>query len=469
MTRSRWSVRSRLITAVLVLVALTLVIVGSVTYFLERNQIHERLETDLRISTEQFAALATDTYASRDVTSLDALLHDTLGHTVPRDNEGAVGFVGSRPAWTQPGGLDLADDQEFMDFLRERVTAMAGQDGEISRHRTAEATYIYAILPLQVGDLGQGSYVVAYDLDDEMSNLDETIRVFAIASIICLGVLALFSWILAGRLLAPVRQLTKTADQISTTDLGARLDVSDDADLGKMAVTFNSMLDRLQGAFSSQMKLLDDAGHELRTPITIIRGHLELMDAEDTAEVEQVRSLAIEELDRMHRLADDLVLLAKAKRPDFVTKKPVDVGPFIDHISDLVETLAPQRCEIEGRVEAIVDMDEQRMTQAMVQLVANASKFSPADSVIRIGAAISAGFLRLWVRDEGVGIAPEHVETIFERFGRIDPSTEGTGLGLTIVAAIAASHGGSVDVQSEVGRGTTMTLEVPMEDTWHTS
>ena len=235
-----------------------------------------------------------------------------------------------------------------------------------------------------------------------------------------------------------------------------------------MAHTFNSMLDTIQGAFSSQLTLLDDAGHELRTPITIVRGHLELMDVTNPDDVAAVRELAIDELDRMHRLADDLVLLAKAERPDFVSRHPVDAGPFIDRLLELLRGIDDHDWQIESRVEAIIDIDEQRMTQAMLQLAANAAKFSPAGSLIRLGVSVDRD-VRLWVTDEGPGIPEDRQEEIFERFGRADSTVEGSGLGLPIVAAIAAAHGGRVEVDSAPGRGSTFTIIIPHEeDEWPT-
>src|SRR5699024_1575767 len=112
--------------------------------------------------------------------------------------------------------------------------------------------------------------------------------------------------------------LRTTAARISDTDLTTRIPVAGNDDISVLATTFNNMLDRLAEAFASQRRLLDDAGHELRTPLTIIRGHLELMDPADAADAAETQELALHELDRMHRLADDLVLLAKSEAPDFI-------------------------------------------------------------------------------------------------------------------------------------------------------
>ena len=460
----RWSVRTRIVAAVVLLTVLTLTVVGVAFYTVQRSQIDDRINQQLSIAIEQFSNEAVTAADSGNFATLDDLLRDVLSHRVPADSEGMIGYVGARPAWTQPGGLDMVADAQFMEALRTRVEAAAEkQDGEVATISTSHSTYRYALMPLDLGDLGSGAYVVAYDYNAELAQLVDTFRIYVIAAVTCLLVLIVFSWLLAGELLKPIRELRATASRISDTDLDSRIEIDTNDDLAEMASTFNSMLDRIQGAFASQLRLLDDAGHELRTPITIVRGHLELLDVNDPSDVSEVRDLAINELDRMHRLADDLVLLAKAERPDFVAARPVDAGPFIDSLLALVQGIDSHEWRLESRVEAIIEIDEQRMTQAMLQLAANASKFSPAGSVIEIGLSVGAE-VRMWVRDRGIGISDEKKDDIFERFGRADSTVEGAGLGLPIVAAIAAAHGGRVEVDTVLGQGSAFTIVIPHEE-----
>ena len=460
----RWSVRTRIVAAVMLLTVLTLTVVGIAFYTVQRSHIEDRINQQLTIAMEEFSAEAVVAYESERFTTLDDLLQDVLSHRVPEESEGMVGYVETRPAWTQPGGLDMVADADLMAQLGERVEVVLElESGEIRTIETDQSTYRYALMPITLGDLGTGAYAVAYDYDAELAQLVDTFQIYVIAAVICLAVLAIFSWLIAGELLKPIRDLRATASQISDTDLDARIEIDTNDDLSEMASTFNSMLDRIQAAFASQLKLLDDAGHELRTPITIVRGHLELLDVNDPEDVSSVRDLAINELDRMHRLADDLVLLAKAERPDFVTVHSVDAGPFIDNLFSLVQGIGDHTWQVESRVEAIVQMDDQRMTQAMVQLAANASKFSPDGTIIRIGLSVGRD-VRIWVKDRGIGISAEKKEQIFERFGRADSTVEGAGLGLPIVAAIASAHGGRVDVDSEPGRGSTFTIVIPHEE-----
>ena len=160
-------------------------------------------------------------------------------------------------------------------------------------------------------------FVAASFVDGERAAVNTTVwdaaAVGAGALLVAIGV----AWLIAGRVLAPVRELEETARSITESDLTHRLVVKGDDELARLAATFNAMLDRVASAFRSQRQFIDDAGHELRTPITVIRGHLELL-GDDPAERAEVRTIMIDELDRMSRMVNDLLLLARAERPDFL-------------------------------------------------------------------------------------------------------------------------------------------------------
>jgi signal transduction histidine kinase len=228
-----------------------------------------------------------------------------------------------------------------------------------------------------------------------------------------------------------------------------------------LAQTFNNMLDRLAEAFGTQRRFVDDAGHELRTPITIVRGHLELMgdDPDDRA---QTIALVIGELDRMDRIVDDLQLLTSARRPDFVQAGPVDLAELTEEIHANATALADRDWRLEAVGEGWFLLDRQRVTQAMMQLASNAARHTPGGP-ISIGSSSTDEGVRLWVRDEGPGIDDATRGRIFERFSRGDGPrhTEGAGLGLAIVKAIAEAHGGSVSVESASGGGSIFTIVLP--------
>jgi two-component system, OmpR family, sensor kinase len=312
-----------------------------------------------------------------------------------------------------------------------------------------------------VGDPASAVLVFVQDRSAEHAELTATYRTYGLVALASLILIGAVGWLVAGRLLSPLRLLGSTARRITDSDLSGRIPVTGHDDVSELTRTVNAMLDRLETAFDSQRELLDDAGHELRTPLTILRGHLELLDPTDAAEVAATRALALDEVDRMHRLVDDLVTLAKAERPDFARPAPVDVGRLIDDVLD--KALGTRRWVIDERTEATARLDSQRITQGLLQLAANAVKFSAPDSTIALGSRVADGRVRLWVRDDGQGVSPEDAERIFERFarGHAGRGVEGSGLGLPIVVAIAEAHGGRILLDSRPGQGSTFTLDLP--------
>ncbi|MGC5615774.1 sensor histidine kinase [Georgenia sp. Z1491] len=465
----RSTVRAKIIRTVLLLTGLTLVVVGSTAVWLERGRAIDSVDATLQRTTQEMAALLSEGEAVSAADGISGAVWTAMSSEVPADNEGAMGFVGTDARWWQPGGLDMGADDELIAAL---TAAVEDGRGTISSVSTSMATYRYAMLPVSIDPEGSppgaptsGAVVIAFDMDAELAPVWASARTYLVVSVVSMLVVGVVAWVVSGRLLSPLRELRSTAERITETDLSGRIQAEGSDDVADLARTVNAMLARLEGSFRSQRRLLDDAGHELRTPITIVRGHLELMNPDDADDARQTRELTISELDRMHRLADDLVMLAKADAPTFVQPGPTDLGPMLDNVLDQIRQLGERRFVIDARLEAEAVVDGQRLTQALIQLAANAVKFSAAGSTVALGSATESGRLHLWVRDEGRGIAPEDQRRIFERFARTnrpgEERTDGSGLGLAIVSAIAEAHGGRVDVASEPGRGSTFVLDLP--------
>jgi signal transduction histidine kinase len=274
---------------------------------------------------------------------------------------------------------------------------------------------------------------------------------------------SLAAWIAAGRVLRPVRLLTAAAREIDDRTWSERIPVEGDDEVAELARTFNDMLDRLEEAFSTQRRFIDDAGHELRTPITIIRGHLELL-GDDAAERRETTALVMDELDRMARIVDDLLVLAKAEQPDFIDRHPLDVAELTEELAAKASALGDRGWRLESLARVVVDADRQRLTQAVMNLARNAAEHTPAGTPVHLGSRADPGEVRLWVRDEGPGIAEADQAWIFERFARGGAGrrrTEGAGLGLAIVRAIAEAHGGRVELESAPGNGSTFAIVLP--------
>lgn len=303
----------------------------------------------------------------------------------------------------------------------------------------------------------------------EADEVNRMARFMLLAAVAVLLLIAAMSWFVAGRILYPVRQVRQTAKLITEQDLTRRIPVTGTDDVADLAVQFNGMLDRLDRAFTTQQRFVDDAGHELRTPITVIRGHLELMSG-DPQERRATVELVTTELDRMSRIVSDLLSLATAERPDFVRPAPgTDLGALALDIDAKVQTLGDRRWVLTHVAEGVGAVDPQRITQAVLQLAANAVQHTREGGTVRVGSSfLSRGgrrFIRFTVADDGPGVRAEDAERIFERFARAqhtDPAAVGAGLGLAIVKAIAAGHGGSVHVVPAPGRGATFHLDVPV-------
>jgi signal transduction histidine kinase len=222
------------------------------------------------------------------------------------------------------------------------------------------------------------------------------------------------------------------------------------------------MLDRIEGSMDNQRQLLDDVRHELKTPITIVRGHLEMMDVENPADVASTRDIGIAELDRMTRLVEDIDLLSSAEGDQFEISL-VNVREITERMGDLVGGFPGHTWSVAAIARGVIEGDYDRLLQAWLQLADNAAKYTPQGSPIEIGSTFDIDSVHLWVRDHGPGIPPAARRRIFHRFARADHRTVGgSGLGLAIVDAIAKAHLGTCVVTDTDGGGATFTITVPI-------
>ncbi len=322
----------------------------------------------------------------------------------------------------------------------------------------------YLAVPLESGGEIGGVFVVAIALDARFGFVDGVIRVGALVLGSILLISSAIAWIAAGEVLKPLRLLTETARSISDTDLSARIPVEGDDEIAALAVTFNDMLDRLEDAFATQRRFADDAGHELRTPITVIRGQLEVL-GDDPKERDETIRLVTGELDRMSRIVEDLLVLAKSEQPDFIEVHPIDLAEFVDELAVKASALSERPVTVAANDHAVVSGDRERLTQAVMNLARNAIEHTPATAEVTLGAQSNGELTRIWVRDTGPGIPDVDRTRLFERFARGQVGrrrTGGAGLGLSIVKTIAEGHGGDVELESGDG-GTTFTIVIPTD------
>lgn len=322
-------------------------------------------------------------------------------------------------------------------------------------------------LAVPVRDEGQtrGVFVVAVFRDLWLDEINPAIAGAAGVGAIVVLIGSLLAWRLSDRILGPVKKVTEAARGISESDLRGRIEVSGSDEIARLAQTFNEMLDRLEDAFTTQRRFIDDASHELRTPITVIQGQLEVL-GDDPEDRRKALEIVMDELQRMSRFVSDLLLLARADRPDFLALDSVDVATLSEEVFAKARSLAEREWKLDGTGRGLIIADRQRLTQAMMQLAQNAAQHTSEGDEIALGSFVQNGEVRLWVRDSGPGI-PELDQThVFDRFRRGRPgrdSSEGAGLGLSIVKAIAQAHHGRVQLESRVGQGSTFTVVLPVD------
>jgi two-component system, OmpR family, sensor kinase len=459
--RLRLSARLRILGWILALTALA--VVGALV--LSRRLLLEQLDAEVNDHLEQeideVAALAggRDPATGRPFDRDVAAIFDTfLRRNVPGEGEALFTFVDGRFYSGTPAPVPLHEEPEAGGRWAELTRP---GHGELS---TEAGRVRWLALPLQdaAGET-LGVFVVANFLRGERAEIADAINTGFIVAGAMLVVAALVGWVVAGRILRPIRHVTDTARAISESDLSRRIVVEGDDEIAELARTFNAMVDRLEQSFATQRAFVDDAGHELRTPITIVRGHLELL-GDDPDERREAVALVTDELDRMSRIVDDLLLLAKLEHPEFLRPQRVEVEPFTAELFAKAQTLDNRRWRLAEAAEGSVVADQQRLTQAVMNLARNAVEHTDSDATITLGSAGFNGEVRFWVADTGPGIPHDKQAAIFQRFARGGDRrrrSEGAGLGLAIVRAVAEAHGGRVELDSRPGAGARFTISIP--------
>jgi signal transduction histidine kinase len=310
----------------------------------------------------------------------------------------------------------------------------------------------------------QGMIIAIHDATMRYQMAELTLRIVVQVTLVGLVLFGAIAWLTAGRVLAPLRQVTDTARSISETDLTQRLSVQGKDEIAELTLTFNQMLDRLQSAFTSQQDFIKDVSHELRTPITIIQGHLELL-GDDPEERKETVALVRDELKRMNRFVSDLLLLMRIERPNFLRIDTLDLTVLTEEVFAKAQGLGARHWKLEAIGEGDILCDRQRITQAVLNLAQNATQYTQPGDAIAIGSTNNNGTIQFWVRDTGEGISLDDQARIFDRFARGSNSerrSDGSGLGLSIVQALVQAHHGQVELRSRLGEGSTFTITLPV-------
>jgi two-component system OmpR family sensor kinase len=330
-------------------------------------------------------------------------------------------------------------------------------------------------VPLVSGDEGviAGYLQLAAPLDSVDRAKQMLLYVLIGGGLLATGTAAFVGWGAARAALRPLDEVTEAAERITRADDLSRrlpLNVPPDGEVGRLILAFNQTLERLENLFEAQRRLLADVSHELRTPLTTIRGNADLIRRMGEADAESLEAIT-GEVDRMTRMVQDLLLLAKAESGHLpLAQEVVELDTLLLEVYHQAKILAQGKVELrlgeEDQARTVGDRD--RLKQVLLNLVANAIEHSPQGGEVTMSLRCEARVARLAVADQGEGIPQEEVPRIFARFYRRDPSRKrskngGAGLGLPIAYWITRSHGGHIEVESEVGKGTTFVVILPRE------
>ncbi|WP_328772225.1 sensor histidine kinase [Streptomyces sp. NBC_00286] len=463
----RITARFRILLWLLLMMAVGLVSVATTTRYLLLQDVDKRINRLLTQETAEFVNFEErggDPQTGRAFTDPAEVLYAFLERQFPDPDEELIGLerVPGEPDPRKilqqhdvPGTQPLIEDNHAL----RQIFRSSASSGVLHR---AEGEVRWAKVSVaQRGASPSAAFVVAIHPQAEQERVNHEFRILLGISGGALLLTIGIGWGVAGRILKPVRLVRTTAAELTEQDLTRRIPVRGSDDIAALAETFNAMLDRLERAFTAQREFVDDAGHELRTPITIVRGHLEVM-GDDPADREETIRLVADELDRMSRIVEDLLLLAKTERPDFVVPEPVQVAELTADVFVNARTLGERDWQLAEVADVEAELDFQRITQAMVQLAQNAVQHTTPGQTIRIGSRVDGPNLELYVADSGPGVQEQDAEIIFERFRRGSfrrgARGSGAGLGLSIVKAIAEGHRGRVRLDDTPGGGATFTL-----------
>jgi len=316
---------------------------------------------------------------------------------------------------------------------------------------------------------GGGCVLLGRSLEPELSALRQSAMILGAlgGGIWALGLAG--GWWLASRAIRPIETISATAMRIADGDLSRRIDATEtESELGRLAAVLNSTFTRLEAAFAQQARFTSDAAHELRTPVTVILTQIQgALRRERTAEDYR---MALESCgraaDRMRRLMESLLELARldSGREPF-TRRQIDLAEVAADCVELVRPLAEEKgIRLETALPASICLgDPERLGQVVTNLLTNAIHYNKPDGAVQVWITPKEEWISLSVQDTGVGIGPEDLPRLFERFYRADKArTAGrAGLGLAICKAIVDGHGGRIEVESKLGEGTCFSVWLP--------
>ena len=444
------SIRTRLTLWYLAIIVILLLMFSSVAYFMLYYNLYNNLDNSLQ-------------------NRANSLSGATM--VIPRSNELLMSFDANGTMTQQIGGVTV-DASKLSGLI---TKAVAGQNTYLTATGTEnQQVRLYATAFFNPFN-GQPVVIVVGQTTTEITDVLHTfiyVIVFAMVGVIVLaGLGGLF---LAERALKPVQLITKTAQNIEGSDLSQRINVKTDDELGRLASTLNEMIGRLEESFNRQRQFTADASHELRTPLAIMQAEATLALSKERTPDDYRKSLETisQESDYMSSVISKLLFLARSDAgKEQLNFEGVELKELITGLSANIEVLAQDKeikFAVDAKEELTVNGDKVKLRQLFINILENAVRYTPADGLISVSLVKQESNAVVSISDTGIGIPPEHLPHIFERFYRVDKARAradgGVGLGLAIAKIIAESHKGTITVASEVGKGTTFTISLPLKD-----
>lgn len=316
-----------------------------------------------------------------------------------------------------------------------------------------------------------GDRIGTFRVADPLTSVDQALqslrnRFIAVGFGALLLSVAIAIW-LANLITRPLRRMAAVASAVDSGDLSHRIDYGGDDEVGVLADSFNHMMDRLEEGFRLQREFVSDASHELRSPLTVLRGRIEQLadNSGNRAAVEAEADELMKEVRRMERLTDDMLTLAKAERGGLVQPRRVPIDDFVEDLRRDLPLLGSRHYHVESTLHGELEADPDRLAQVLRNLVTNAVRHTGSDGHIDVSIGSQNGAAIFAVADDGTGIEPTQLDRIFDRFHRTDEGRSraegGSGLGLAIARAIVEAHGGTISASSTPGQGATIRFRIP--------
>jgi signal transduction histidine kinase len=458
------SVRTRVLLGCVLLMSFSAL--ASIMFIRQLLYVHieERIGKELQRTAGEFAKHSNETNLNISQSSPEypaALFENFVGREVIKDK---YYLLLTNDQDYQTNERKLTYDFRFDPVQINRLSNLSKTEvGKIELCTYSSLYYNASPIALKTGQ--KGVFVVLFDATRDYEEISQAMMIIIEVTLAVLLISLIAAWLDTKRILQPLQLLTNTARKITDADLTERLPLAGQGEITDLTMNFNEMLDRLQTSFNTQKDFLNHAGHELRTPLTIIRVNLELLSDEPEERTKTIE-LVTDELDRMSRYVNEMILLAKAEQPNFLMLETVNLESLTTEIYTKATALGERNWQLEQIGQGKIVCDRHRVTQVLMNLAQNAAQQTHSGDSISIGSMMKDGMARFWVRDTGPGIDPRVHQIIFDRFIRCPDARkrfEGMGLGLAIVKAIVEAHGGNIKLVSKMDLGSKFTVSIPID------